>query len=87
MEMEDRLICLVNVDDKIYAVEGRCPHNGTSLAGGIINGMTLFCPQHYWAFNLNDGKVLRPAIDACLHTYTVNIEGDEIFVMVGTAEL
>lgn len=84
VEIESIPICLITVNGVIYAVAGRCPHNGSSLAGGIVSGVTLLCPQHYWTFSLADGKLLRPPLDACLSTYPVVVEGDEVFIEIGS---
>ncbi len=51
-----RLICVVLLQDELYACAAKCPHAGgrllygkTDLAGNII------CPVHHYRFNLKNG--------------------------------
>ena len=40
------------VDDKIIAINSKCPHAGGPLHLGAIKGNTLTCPWHQYDFNL-----------------------------------
>jgi nitrite reductase (NADH) small subunit len=44
-----------NVDGKLYAVEGICPHRGAALAQGALHEHTIVCPWHAWEFDCRTG--------------------------------
>ncbi len=73
-------IALWRAEEKIVAVQDRCPHRGVSLsAGNVKNNSELVCPYHAMAFD-SHGQCLRIPADpkikifpqaANLHTYPV----------------
>ncbi len=67
------------VDDDIIATDGICPHATGPLHEGEVEGRTLTCPWHGWAFNLDSGECED---DPCLHLkrFPVKVEGDDILV-------
>jgi nitrite reductase (NADH) small subunit len=42
-------------DDKIFALEDRCPHKGGPLSQGIVHGSRVTCPLHNWVISLETG--------------------------------
>lgn len=42
-------------DDRIFAVDDRCPHKGGPLSQGIVHGTTVTCPLHNWVISLETG--------------------------------
>lgn len=49
---------LVTVIDGVpKAIDDVCPHNGASLAAGIISEGCVTCPWHWWRFNLDTGEM------------------------------
>ena len=44
---------------KLIAVSGACPHQGTSLASGLIADDCVTCPNHGWQFRTKDGTGRR----------------------------
>ncbi len=56
-------ILAVNLDGKVFCLDGRCTHAGAPLAEGTLDGDVLTCPWHYSQFNITSGEVLRgPAV-------------------------
>jgi nitrite reductase/ring-hydroxylating ferredoxin subunit len=47
--------CIVNLNEKIYAIDNICPHQGASLGLGEIKGEEIICPLHQWRFNVKTG--------------------------------
>ncbi len=39
-----------------YAFKNRCPHQGKSLEGCIVEDDRFICPYHRYQFSLEDGK-------------------------------
>ena len=53
--LDDQPILLTKVDGEPLAITDVCPHNGTSLADGVIKDACVTCPAHLWRFSLRDG--------------------------------
>jgi nitrite reductase/ring-hydroxylating ferredoxin subunit len=53
---EDRKVMLSKIDDKIYAVENKCPHLGMPLAKGKVCNNTVKCRWHGATFDLKTGE-------------------------------
>mgnify|MGYP000170256238 CR=1 FL=1 len=51
-----------NAEDKVFALQDRCPHKGGPLSQGIVFGESVACPLHNWCINLNDGCAALPDI-------------------------
>jgi nitrite reductase (NADH) small subunit/3-phenylpropionate/trans-cinnamate dioxygenase ferredoxin subunit len=63
------------------AIEDVCPHQGSSLAGGIVANGIVTCPLHGWRFRLQDGAWADfPRLK--IGSYPVRVEGTEIQVQV-----
>ncbi len=73
------MIAVFHMEDRFYAIDDFCPHQGASLAGGWVHEGCVACPWHAWRFNLEDGAWLdNPKIK--VETYPVTIQGDDILV-------
>lgn len=42
-------------DDRVFALEDRCPHRGGPLSQGIVHGHCVTCPLHDWVIDLSTG--------------------------------
>jgi nitrite reductase (NADH) small subunit len=60
-------------DDRVFALDDRCPHKGGPLSQGIVHGDRVTCPLHNWMIGLNDGKAVAPD-EGCTATYKVRVE-------------
>lgn len=67
-------------DDRLFAVDNRCPHEGYPLVQGALSGQTLTCVWHNFKFNLEDGACLLG--DEAVRTYPVRLVGDQVEVDV-----
>jgi 3-phenylpropionate/trans-cinnamate dioxygenase ferredoxin component len=73
-------VLLCNVDGTLYAVEDVCTHDGGPLDQGELDGCRIECPRHGATFDVKTGAALTlPAIEP-LPTYTVRVEGDDVYV-------
>ena len=66
-------------DDRVKAVENRCPHKQGPLAEGIISGDDILCPLHNWRISLDSGEVAAPD-EGCVKTYPVKVEDGQVFL-------
>ena len=58
------------LDGVFFAIDDRCPHAGGSLARGALQGDTVRCSMHLWAFCVRDGRYLdqdRPEANVASH--------------------
>jgi nitrite reductase/ring-hydroxylating ferredoxin subunit len=75
-------LLLVSVDDKIYAVDNRCPHMGFPLNRGTVKDCILTCDWHYARFDLMSGGTFDSWADD-LPAFSVQIRDDEVWVDLG----
>ena len=69
----------------LFAVENRCSHQLSPLAGGKLRGCFIFCPLHGARFDLRDGKPIGQITDKYLRAFPVRVEGGEVFVSLEPA--
>jgi nitrite reductase/ring-hydroxylating ferredoxin subunit len=55
----DREVLLVNLDNRIFAMNNRCTHRGCGLSRGRLEGETVRCPCHGSIFNIRTGEVVN----------------------------
>jgi nitrite reductase/ring-hydroxylating ferredoxin subunit len=72
--------------DRVYAVAGRCTHQGVELAGGTLEGALLRCPWHGATFDLRTGARLNPPTCRDLRRYRVEVAGDRVVISTGREE-
>jgi nitrite reductase (NADH) small subunit len=60
-------------DDRIFALDDRCPHRGGPLSQGIVHGDRVTCPLHNWMIGLGDGRAVAPD-EGCVAVHAVRIE-------------
>jgi nitrite reductase (NADH) small subunit len=75
-------ICLANVDGRLAALDNVCPHRGGPLGGGWLDGETVVCPWHCWAFSATTGMA-EPPEHAKVAVFSVRIEGEDVLVDLG----
>jgi len=76
-----RRIAIFKVGEKVFAIDGICPHQGGALDQGriTVDRQHVICPRHAWCFNLETGAK-RESTRRRLPTYSVEIRGDRILV-------
>ncbi len=71
-------------DNRVRAVENRCPHKQGPLADGMVSGETVICPLHTRRIDLATGRVMPPD-SGCVRTYDVRVEAGEVYLCIGRA--
>ena len=66
-------------DDRIFALEDRCPHKDGPLSQGIVHGHYVACPLHNQVFHLDCGVGANPD-DGCARTIPVKLAGGRIYI-------
>jgi vanillate O-demethylase monooxygenase subunit len=58
---------LVRLEDRLLALEDRCPHRLAPLSLGTVCGSELQCGYHGWRFNADGRCVAIPAVESTDH--------------------
>jgi nitrite reductase (NADH) small subunit len=69
-------------DDRIFALDDRCPHKGGPLSQGIVHGDRVTCPLHNWQIGLADGIAITPD-EGCVAAHAVRVEDGAIALCLG----
>lgn len=78
----DQPICVVRVEEGVFAFDDVCPHRGAKLSEGKLAGTTLTCAKHTWEFDVRSGDLLRMRAPVCLTMRPVQEQDGEIQVSV-----
>lgn len=73
-------VVLFLLDDKFYAIENMCTHDGGMLAGGPVIGNEVVCPRHGARFCIKTGQVTAPPAYEDVRSFPVKIENELIFL-------
>ncbi len=76
--VDGQSILLCRTQDQVFAVENRCTHQNTPLAGGRVRGGYVSCPLHGVRFNLSTGEPMGTLTRIPLRTFAVRTEDGEI---------
>ena len=78
-------IALYSVDGTVYAVSNYCPHQHASkLHESIVEGTTITCPMHGWAFDLTSGSPVNAS--GRLKKFETEVRGNDVFVTIDDAQ-
>ena len=69
-------------DDRYFATDGLCTHEGISLADGLVMDEIIECPKHNGRFNYQTGEAKGAPVCVNLRTYAVKVEGGTVFIEV-----
>ena len=73
-------IALFKVDDGLFAIDNRCPHEGYPLKEGTVEkgNCVLTCQWHNWKFDLKTGRCLLG--EDHVRTYPTKVESGRVWV-------
>lgn len=66
-------------DDRVFALEDRCPHKGGPLSEGIVHGTSVTCPLHNWVFDMNSGAA-QGADEGMVRTFATRIQQGRVLL-------
>lgn len=69
-------------DDRVFALDDRCPHRGGPLSEGIVHGGRVTCPLHNWVFDLATGHA-QGADEGRVATHAARVEAGRILIDAG----
>ncbi|MCQ4161544.1 nitrite reductase small subunit NirD [Roseomonas sp. GC11] len=72
------------LDDRLFAIEDRCPHKGGPLSQGIVHGHGVACPLHNWVIDLTQGEAVAPD-QGCVRRFPLQQRGARLFLALPLA--
>ncbi|KEO51520.1 nitrite reductase small subunit NirD [Thioclava pacifica] len=66
-------------DDRVYALEDKCPHKNGPLSEGIVHDGCVTCPLHNWVISLETGSA-QGADEGRTRTFPVRIEDETVLI-------
>lgn len=84
LEIDDRFVVLVKLDETVYCLDDVCTHDGGPLGEGDLEDGCLVCPRHGAKFDVRDGSAVTMPATEPTATHEVRLDGDEIFVKLGS---
>lgn len=66
-------------DDRVFAIEDKCPHKNGPLSEGIVHDGCVTCPLHNWVISLETGAA-QGADEGQTSTFPVRMDGRKIFI-------
>jgi nitrite reductase (NADH) small subunit len=66
-------------DDRVFALDDRCPHKGGPLSDGIVHGVAVTCPLHAWTISLETG-LAQGADSGAVATFPARVEGGRVLL-------
>tara|TARA_R110002020_G_scaffold24424_3_gene80425 strand:+ start:628 stop:960 length:333 start_codon:yes stop_codon:yes gene_type:complete len=69
-------------DDRVFALEDRCPHRNGPLSQGIVHDGCVTCPLHNWVISLETGAA-QGADEGRTLSFPVRLDGEEILLGLG----
>jgi cytochrome P450/nitrite reductase/ring-hydroxylating ferredoxin subunit len=77
-------LVLLRVDGRLRAFDGHCPHQGTLLGEGELDGDALVCRNHRWRFDVHTGQ--RIGGPQCLRAHAVHEVDGRVEVVLADDE-
>lgn len=72
-------VLLVNINGRVHAWHGVCPHQSVALVEGSLEGKVLTCRAHLWQFDVCTGRGINPD-SARLKEFPVRVVNGKIRV-------
>ena len=78
-EVEGCSIAVFNVDGKLHAIDDSCPHQGSSLAMGRLEGYVVTCRSHGMKVNVS---AEQPGLGINVRSFPLESRPDGLYVDV-----
>ena len=82
VKVGDKSVALFNVDGTIHAMDDSCPHAGSSLGAGKLDGGVVTCRSHGMKFDVATG-CFAGSTGFGVASYPVKVVDGKILVAVG----
>jgi 3-phenylpropionate/trans-cinnamate dioxygenase ferredoxin subunit len=82
--VEGYSIAVFNVEGKLYAIDDSCPHQGSSLAAGTLDGCVVTCRSHGMKVNVTGGEQ-QPGQGMNVRSFPLESRPDGLYVGLQTS--
>lgn len=80
LEFGERGLFILRTPAEVRVYDSRCPHQVTNIPELALNGRTLTCPKHEWAFDLSTGECIAKGTSP-LNRLEHRVTGDRLEVL------
>ncbi|MEY3009201.1 MAG: non-heme iron oxygenase ferredoxin subunit [Candidatus Nanopelagicaceae bacterium] len=80
ISLGDKEVCVVRVNEEVFAVADICSHAEASLSEGEVSGEKIECWLHGAEFDLRTGAALTPPATESLEVFEVKRDGDTVMI-------
>ena len=80
VDVDGVMVAVFILDEKYYAIEDVCTHDGGELASGELEGEEIICPRHGARFNIKTGEVTAPPAYEPVATFPVRVHNGVVQV-------
>lgn len=82
LNLGEKSLAVVRIDDRAFAVSARCPHASGDLCQGWLDSRNqLVCPVHCYRFDPRNGRNTSGE-EYRLKTYPLEIREQELFIFL-----
>lgn len=68
-------------DDRVFALDDKCPHRGGPLSQGIVHGERVTCALHGWLVELPSGSAVAPD-EGCVKRHEAKVENGRVWLRI-----
>ena len=88
VDLEDRRLCLINIEDKVYVLDDRCSHADFSLSEGELDvqAKEVECPKHGALFDVTNGEARCLPATRPVKSYVVDVVDGRIMLEVESSD-
>ena len=72
-----RIALFRTINDSVFAIEDRCPHQQGPLSEGIVHDNCVTCPLHNWVISLETGAA-QGADSGTTKTFPVRVDSGAV---------
>lgn len=80
IDVEGTDVVIFKLDDKFYALEDVCTHDGGEIASGTLEGDEIVCPRHGARFCIKTGVVKAAPAYENIECFPVRIQNGKVQV-------
>lgn len=66
-------------DDRVFALEDKCPHKNGPLSEGIVHDGCVTCPLHNWVISLETGEA-QGADEGQTAAFPIKLDGQNVLL-------
>lgn len=70
------------IEGEVYAMENLCPHANSALVGDELEGHVIFCPVHWWDFDVRTGFKPGYSDGVPIPCFAVEVRGGDVWLDV-----